>query len=514
MESISVRKLLTVILCCVAGLSQAASNFSFDVAPGQHGVGLRVVEQYDYARSYLGKYDVVTGKPVSGETARPMQTVIWYPAAKAGKPVSYAEYFRLAASEERFGRGDADINAELASRLNGAPGSKEHADEEMTRRMWAVRDAKAASGKFPVVIYAPSFGAHSYENADLCEYLASHGYVVIASPSMGAHGRAMTDDVEGIEAQAADIAFLIGYAHTLPQADTGNIAVAGYSWGGISNVFVAARDNRVKALVNLDGSVRYWPERIQEARYVQPSRLTVPMLFLAARPRSLEDLAKRGKPVTSFLNEMKYSDVRIVTLPAMEHFAFSSDALRFMPSSAYSEYSAVEVSQSHSWMARYVLQYLDAYLKQQPSAKTFLDNEPKKNGVPDHVLTVSKTLSTGAPPTMEMLAHESAKSGFADVQQVYEGMRKADPKFELSESGLNNWGYALMRAGDTQGAIAILKFVTVLHPDSGNAYDSLAEAYEAAQDKAQAIEHYRRSLKLDPKNDNAVQHLKLLGAPL
>jgi dienelactone hydrolase len=495
-------------------LSQAASDFSFDVTPGQHGVGLRVVEQYDYARSYLGKYDVVTGKPVSGESARPMQTVIWYPAAKTGKPVGYGDYFRLAASEESFGRNAAAVDAEVAMRLKGTPGGAARANEEMARRMWAVRDAKPAGGKFPVVIYAPSFGAHAYENADLCEYLASHGYVVIASPSMGAHGRAMTDDVEGIEAQAADIAFLIAYAHTLPQADNANIAVAGYSWGGISNVFVAARDSRVKALVNLDGSVRYWPERIQETRYVQPSRLTAPMLFLAARPRSLEDLARRNKPVVSFLNDMKYADVRIVTLPAMEHFAFASDALRFMSPSAYKEYSAAEVSQSHSWMARYVLQYLDAYLKQLPAAKTFLDNEPRKNGVPAHLLTVDTRLAAGTPPTMEMLAHEASKSGFADVQTVYEAMRKADPKFELAESAMNNWGYQLLRAGDTQGAIAVLKLVTVLHPDSGNAYDSLAEAYETAQDKPLAIEHYRRSLKLDPKNDNAVQHLKLLGAPL
>jgi len=50
--------------------------------------------------------------------------------------------------------------------------------------LWARRDAKAQTGKFPLVIYAPSFSAMSWENVDLCEYLASHGYVVIASPSL------------------------------------------------------------------------------------------------------------------------------------------------------------------------------------------------------------------------------------------------------------------------------------------------------------------------------------------
>ena len=32
-----------------------------------------------------------------------------------------------------------------------------------------------------MAIYAPSFAAPAHENLDLCEYLASHGYVVIAS---------------------------------------------------------------------------------------------------------------------------------------------------------------------------------------------------------------------------------------------------------------------------------------------------------------------------------------------
>jgi dienelactone hydrolase len=510
-----VRLLLTVILCCAASLSQAASNFTFDVAPGPHGVGLRVVEQYDHARSYLGNFDLVTGKPVGGEKARPMQTVVWYPAQKAGKRVTYGDYARLTVGAEKFGRSEAEIAAATAAWLKQqrSDNGHEQANAELARPMWAVRDGKPAPGKFPVVIYAPSFSANAAENADLCEYLASHGYVVIASPSMGAHARGMSDDLEGIETQAADIAFLIGYAHTLPQADTARLAVAGYSWGGISNVFVAARDSRVKALVNLDGSVRYWPDMIAQAKYVVPARVAVPMLFLAQRPRSLEELAKRDKPAVSFLNDMKYADLYNVTLHPMEHFAFSSEALRFIGTDNFNEYSAAEVSQAHGWMARYVLQFLNAYLLEQGTAKTFLSNTPRQNGVPSHMITAVTQLAEGPAPTLEMLAAESSKTGFGNVEEVYAAMRKRDPKFALPEPALNNWGYKLLAAGDKRGALAVLKLVTTLHPESGNAYDSLAEAYEANEDKARAIENYQRALKLNPGNDNAARHLKALGAP-
>lgn len=49
-------------------------------------------------------------------------------------------------------------------------------------------------------------------------------------------------------------------------------------------------------------------------------------------------------------------------------------------------------------------------------------------------------------------------------------------------------------------------------PQSANAHDSLAEAYFINENKALAIEHYKKSLELDPKNTNAVEMLEKLGA--
>ena len=112
--------------------------------------------------------------------------------------------------------------------------------------LWALRDAKPAKGHYPVLIYAPSDSSVSWENADLCEYLASHGYVVLASPSMGVSTRDMTDDLDGINAQARDISFLITYAKSLPDTDLSEVAVVSWSWGGVSSLFAAARDPRIE----------------------------------------------------------------------------------------------------------------------------------------------------------------------------------------------------------------------------------------------------------------------------
>jgi dienelactone hydrolase len=97
-------------------------------------------------------------------------------------------------------------------------------------------------------------------------------------------------DVAGAGAQAQDISFLIGYAHTLADADRSEVAVVGKSWGGLSNLFAAAHDNRIKALVALDGSMRYFPGLVQQAR-VAPEEMTIPLLFFKGET-SLESQAQ------------------------------------------------------------------------------------------------------------------------------------------------------------------------------------------------------------------------------
>src|SRR5256886_17526259 len=75
---------------------------------------------------------------------------------------------------------------------------------------------------------------------------------------------------------------------------------------------------------------------------------------------------------------------------------------------------------------------------------------------------------------------------------------------------LNRLGYLLLGKGRNADAIAIFKLNVEEYPKSGNVYDSLAEAYAKDGQKQQAIANYRKSLELDPKNQNAANKLKEL----
>lgn len=101
------------------------------------------------------------------------------------------------------------------------------------------------------------------------------------------------------------------------------------------------------------------------------------------------------------------------------------------------------------------------------------------------------------------------KTAFAKVIAA----RREDPTFKPAEHELNDWGYRLLAFGEPAKALAVLALTAELFPGSGNAQDSLAEAYAVNGDTAAAIVHYRRSLALDPGNTNAVNRLKGLEAP-
>ncbi|HXT26010.1 MAG TPA: serine hydrolase [Candidatus Eisenbacteria bacterium] len=80
----------------------------------------------------------------------------------------------------------------------------------------------------------------------------------------------------------------------------------------------------------------------------------------------------------------------------------------------------------------------------------------------------------------------------------------------IPEGSVNSVGYHLLWQKKTAEAIRVFQLNAELHPESANAFDSLAEAYRESGNKVQAIGNYEKSLALDPQNRNAVTQLKKL----
>jgi CubicO group peptidase (beta-lactamase class C family) len=82
----------------------------------------------------------------------------------------------------------------------------------------------------------------------------------------------------------------------------------------------------------------------------------------------------------------------------------------------------------------------------------------------------------------------------------------------LAPSDLNTLGYRLLRSGQTADAVKVFEANVQLYPEDANAYDSLGEGQMAAGNTKAAIENYRKSLAMDPKNENAKKMLLKLEA--
>ena len=107
-----------------------------------------------------------------------------------------------------------------------------------------------------------------------------------------------------------------------------------------------------------------------------------------------------------------------------------------------------------------------------------------------------------------------AARGIDQAVTQYHELKAAQPAaYNFDERELNALGYELLRASKFQESIGILQLNVEAYPQSGNAYDSLAEAYMDSGNKAQAVANYRKSLELNPKNRGAARMLQKLNAP-
>jgi CubicO group peptidase (beta-lactamase class C family) len=117
----------------------------------------------------------------------------------------------------------------------------------------------------------------------------------------------------------------------------------------------------------------------------------------------------------------------------------------------------------------------------------------------------------GMSPVLKQFRAQLLKNGFEHAIELAEKEKRKNPQYQLPENDLNNWGYAMLLEGKKKDALEILRLTAKLYPVSWNAYDSLAEAYEDLGERELAIKNYRHSLDLNPKNTNAVEHLKKLS---
>ncbi|WP_296700814.1 CocE/NonD family hydrolase [Algoriphagus sp.] len=504
--------LFTGVLLLIFSVSFGQTSVNeISLESGDYVVGFRHYLTQDSSRTYQRIYDWN-----NEYIPRPIPVSIWYPAEVEGvnqEPLKVLDYLRILKEEEEWEYLPDDWILNWFYYAN-TEANQVHLLEETK----AYSDMKPKEGKFPVIVYAPSYQASSIENFTLCEMLASHGYIVISSPSRGADTRYFEGGTaKDMETQARDIEFLMNEIGKYPQADLNQIGTMGFSFGGLSHVLTQMRNEGIKAVVSLDGSIKYQFVTLQKSPFFDLKKFDVPFIHMAQK--EIPDEILRDDGIDPSLNtDFEFYD-SINSVPAyklqfhkLTHTNFSSLGVLFAERDPRQDMPDSEIMESFRLVSTYTLNFLNAYLKNDSEGKEFLSKSPKENQIKDELISINSKFPAPEKYTFRDFNEQAANQEYKNLKLLYEQILTIHPSFQLPEGNLNNLGLQLLFNPKTSNfGINVFLLAIELYPNSSNLFDSLAEAYLFVGEKEKAKENFAKSLELDPNNQNAIDRLKELN---
>jgi hypothetical protein len=533
----------------VSGLANAKSPPLWGkLSSGAYAVGFSSLWQLDYSRRYNMTFDDKTAY-APGKAPRPILINLWYPALKATgtKTMPHRDYLNIESSDPQLAKFATKLveydRAVLAKELLDKS-TKELTDREklllnqfLDTPTFCVRNAKAAEGEFPLVIYHAGHGSSFEDNSVLCEFMASHGYVVIGSAFQEPTGSSF--NVDGKQTSAGDMQFLSAYAHTLSNVDWNHIGVVGHSGGAHAALTFRAQSGCLAdAVVSLDTTQDYYgmPDPRWESLTTTVDRnrknMTGPLLMVA-NPHAFFQLAD------SLSSARRY----YLTIRDLDHNDFISQggigtALRYQlrfPDSARGRADALDsgeakdkasldaVKTAYESLCVYILRFLDAALKDDAAAKAFLERQyrdTKLDGVAPHVVYVAEgctgpepyTEGNSQPPTPRQVRSFLREHGSAKTIAVFQRFRQEAPTYPIFHPvfGLALVG-ELLDQGKTQDAIAFHNYYRESGVDCAKMLLDWGKTYLRFGRNSLALDYLKKVLLLEPSNREAADKLKGLA---
>jgi len=335
--------LVRIMLSIYAALVLAAPQW------GPHAVGLEVAALEDPGRPHEGK-------------PRPIQMVLWYPAAKGGQEdLTFGDYVGLVASELGPASPEQVRTAvEEHAEFLRTRGKMSEADVErwLSRPMRAIPRAPPVGRQFPLVLVAQGNGNSASDQAFLCELLASHGFVVATSPSptrITGPMKGEQDIAKTAEDQALDLAVLSKAARERPFVAQDRAALVAHSFGARSALLYAMHEGAA-ALVSLDGGIgtRTGRDELRKSRFFDSARAKLPILHI------YEELDAFMAPDFSLLRSLRGADLRLVRASHMHHMHFTTvgEAAGVFPALAQVTHADGRTSQAWTDVANATVAFL------------------------------------------------------------------------------------------------------------------------------------------------------------
>jgi len=496
------------------------------LAPGRFGVGFRNFWEFDEGRTYCTAFD--GGETYGAEKSpRPVLVLQWYPARDAhGEPMAHGAYFSIGSDHPRLQR-FADVLSAYArnafavyvmdtpeAELDDA--GRAEMEEALAEPTLCVAGAEPAAGPFPLVVYHGGLGSSFEDNAALCAYLASHGYVVLGSAFPRADGRSL--NIDGFHGSAEDVQFLVRWADAHAFTDARRVGLVGHSAGAQAMLRFAAQPGCVgDALVLLDTTQDYYSLAIP---FFEPlvreitdgiATLTKPML-VAANPAAMFALC----------DTLVNAERTYVTVPELEHNDFISQGQQRLaritrsPEVGPAEPVKGELARAHyRTLCECVLQFLDATVRGRQEVAAHLTNpHPWSPTTPCRVhvpcgVSAPEPYDPGsdAPPTPRQFVRLFMRPGVEEACLALERFRESAPRSPIYTDVMlaGSMLYSMIEGGRHDDAAlyyAVLKKMPV------DVLRWFAELSEDEDEPEQALHFLSVAHHLDPDDADIAAKLR------
>jgi len=484
--------------------------------PGPYAVGFQIRREFDRSRTFRRDTDFF-GKPVSGETARPLQISIWYPAATDGSQaqMKYGTYYRALAGVTDFSEHDQEqlqrVVAEhkniLLMEWRVEPDRQDlvlaRLDSVFNEDAHAFADAPFHAGRFPLILHMPGYNGHPLHHAPLFEFLASFGYVVVAVPNMGMYTRNIENELLSIEVQARDLEFLLSLVKTLPVVDTSRVGTTGMSWGGMSNVLFAQRNFSVDAVLTLDGAITMPVELdlIEQIPGYSHVSFHPAYLQLLVNPNHAQFRPKDLR----FFEALRYSDAYSVQFDSVGHDDFAPGVVRLRNLSEQDSDRVEHLERFTTVLYRYTLAFFDAFLKgNEATLKSLSLDAVAIDGANWISAKWTSKAALPIPPSEAEFVQIIRRDGAAKATEVFQQVSEYEPELKLISS--RRIGPLYMEAFDDERyeeALEICRLWTLGEPQSVGPHFSMARIYLALERTEEAVAAYRKVLEIAPEGRSA-----------
>lgn len=478
--------IITCFLAVACITTQTQAQYQLALQPGTFTVGFKAATYFDLGRHPLAE------QTENFQQGRAVHISVWYPASdvKGKSPMPFSQYADFVsqminpASPTQASRAESFRQIQFfMSQISGDTALlARHKDRLWKSPTRAFLHATPIKETFPVLFYPES----PHLNSLLAEYLASHGYIVVAVSRFGSNNAEFEwQNVRGIETLVQDCQFALSVIKQEFNLNHPKVATLGVGMNASAGLAWMMRSPVVQALVSLEGGVLtgYEFELIKKSPFHSVRDANKPMLVLHSPHPAVDP---------KFIDAYTYADRYVVSFPVMREFYYLNYGVWEATMNGILGPAPGDTKSGFEAVAQMTLQFLNHQLKSNPQATQYLRALPTTE---NKLFKASFLPGLPIPPTAQQLDELYQKEGFDKLHQAVVRYTKDNPQTYTYEF-MNGHGIRLIQEGKFEEVMKWADTFRNNFPDAAIAFVLAARSRLELKKNEEAKLLYQQALML------------------